>query len=146
MLSLNEKVNLEEVQFGFDDITYVQSGAGLIKKTYNYESSDDEDIGKIYIYQITVIRDIQDRFEPLYNLKYEDLVFDETKITKKRTFDDLVNFIDKQKLIIDDKKSLEYILSYSINYFSHDVIFNDIPFVVKEVVDFEDVDLPMHPI
>ncbi|WP_405305574.1 hypothetical protein [Methanobrevibacter sp.] len=144
-MSLNEKVNLEEIQFGFDDITYVQSGAGLIKKTYNYESSDDEDIGKIYIYQITVIRDIQDRFEPLYALKYEDLVFDETKITKKRTFDDLVNFIDKQKLIIDDKKSLEYILSYSINYFSHDVIFNDIPFVVKKVVDFEDVELPMHP-
>ena len=140
--------NLEEMEFGNEDIIYIQSKSGLAKGTYNIkkEDYDDEYIGNFYIYQITVTRDIEDRFEPLYNLKYEDMIFYETKIIKNKTFDELANFIKKQKLIFNEEECIEFILAVAINWYDEKDIYNDIQFVVKEKKDFMKEKLPMIPI
>ena len=93
---------------------------------------------------MTIKRDIKDRFEPVYSIKYDDLIFDETKTIENKTFDDLVNFIDKQKLIYEPKNIIEDILLYNIVY-NHGPV-NGIDFIVKEIVDFEDEMLPMNRI
>lgn len=135
---------LEEIWFEFDNTMYIQHTTGLLKAEYNWESWDfeDEPIGNIYIYQITIIRDIHDRFEPLYNLEYDDMLFNERKIIKNKTFNELINFIDKQKLIFCGKECIEFILSFAL-IFQNDEKFNGIQFVIKEKVDFEKENLPM---
>ena len=40
-------------------------------------------IGKIYIHQMEIKRDIKNRFEPVYSIKYDDLIFNETISIKK---------------------------------------------------------------
>lgn len=95
---------------------------------------------QLYIHQIVIKRDIKDRYEPLYSIKYDDYIFNETKLIKNRTFSELVNFIYKQK-VITEKSFTEYILSNCITYKHADIV-NGIEFVKKEKHDFEEEDLP----
>ena len=142
---LKEEKELDEIWFETDTTMYFQQKDGLHRAYYDQEDGDlkYEPIGRLYIYQITIIRDVYDRYEPLYNLEYEDMIYNERKIVKNRTFNDLINFIDKQKLILCGKECIEFILSVSI-IFENDRKVNGIPFVIKEKVNFGRENLPMH--
>ena len=85
---------------------------------------------------------MKDRFEPLYKIEYDDFLFDEVKTIENKTFNELINFIDKQKLIIEKKSIIEKILLYSINSCDNKSI-NEQPFIVKEKVDFKKEKLPL---
>lgn len=108
------------------------------------EDADNIPIGKMFIHQMTIKRDVKDRYEPLYSIEYDDLIFEDTKLIENKTFDDLVNFIDKQKLIYEKKDVIENIFRYNVIY-NHGPD-NYTPFIVKEKVDFEKEKLPMIPI
>ena len=127
--------NLEKVYFG---TMYYQKPKGL------YYKGEYKVIGKLYIHQIIIKRDIKDRYEQLYSIKYDDYIFNETKIIENKTYSGLVNFMDKQK-VISEKSFIEYLLSSCITY-KHDTIVNGIEFVKKEKVDFEKEGLPRHKI
>lgn len=117
-----------------------QATGGIIKE----ENHKMITIGKMYIHQIKIKRDPNNQFEPLYSMKYEDMIFDEIKTVKNKTFEELVNFIDKQKLIYGKKELIEDMILKAIIY--RHITANGIPFIVKEVVDFEKENLPMTPI
>lgn len=137
-----ETTFLQLLQLGEE---HFQKAGRMYKRKEKKEFEEDSiPIGKIYIHQMTIKRDIKDRFEPVYSIKYDDLIFDETKTIENKTFDDLVNFIDKQKLIYEPKNIIEDILLYNIVY-NHGPV-NGIDFIVKEIVDFEDEMLPMNRI
>lgn len=140
---MNEETTfLQLLQLGEE---HFQKAGRMYKRKEKKEFEEDSiPIGKIYIHQMTIKRDIKDRFEPVYSIKYDDLIFDETKTIENKTFDDLVNFIDKQKLIYEPKNIIEDILLYNIVY-NHGPV-NGIDFIVKEIVDFEDEMLPMNRI
>ena len=132
---MNEEIynkNLEKVSFY---MRCDQSPKGIHRRT-----EKDWVTEKLYIHQIIIKRDIKDRYEQLYSIKYDDYIFNETKIIENKTFAELVNFMDKQK-IATEKSFIEDLLSYSIIN-KHDKIVNGIPFVVKEKVDFEKEGLP----
>ncbi len=120
---------------------YYLTSTGIMKIQ---EDGDDIPIGKIFIHQMTIKRDVKDRYEPLYSIEYDDLIFEDTKLIENKTFDDLVNFIDKQKLIYEKKDVIENIFRYNVIY-NHGPD-NYTPFIVKEKVDFEKEGLPMNKI
>ena len=120
---------------------YCQRSTGIMKK-------QDEDtkfkVGNMYIRQMTIKKDVKDRYEPLYSMRYEDLLFDEERIVEDRTFDELVTYIKKQKLIYEKQCNIEQILTYNLVY-NHGIV-NGIDFIIKEKHDFEDEGLPMKKI
>lgn len=95
---MNEDKMLDFVWLGDE---YFQVNQGIMKQQDN---DDPINIGKIYIYQMEIKRDIKNRFEPVYSIKYVDLIFNETISIKNRLFEDLVDYIDKQKLIYEKKE------------------------------------------
>ena len=121
--------------------TYFQVPQGIMKEEENVKPIN---IGKMYIHQMTIKRDVNDRYEPLYSIKYDDLIFNELKIIENKTFDELVNFVYKQQLIYEKKSVIEDILSYNIIY-NHGTV-NGIEFIIKEKHDFEKENLPMKKI
>lgn len=136
---MNEE--MEKYPFAFLGEKYYQCPQGIMKER---DDGDDITIGKIYLHQIKIKRDIQDRYEPLYSIKYEDFIFKEIKVIKNKTFDELVNFIDKQKLIYEKKSIIEQILLYHIIY-NHGLNRGK-HLIVKEKVDFKKEDMPLTPI
>lgn len=138
VMYMNDDEMLDLVRLGEE---YFQVNQGIIK-----QQGDEKpiNIGKIYIHQMTIKRDVKDRYEPLYSIKYDDLIFNEINLIENRTFDELVNFIDKQKLIYEKHGVIENILFYNIIY-NHGTV-NGINFIVKEKVDFEKENLPLHKI
>lgn len=133
---MNEDEMLDFVWLGEE---YFQVNQGIMK-----QQDDDEpkNIGKIYIHQMGIKRDVKNRFEPVYSIKYDDLIFNETISIKNRTFEELVNFIDKQKLIYEKKSVIEDILLYNLIY-NHGTV-NGIEFIVKEKANFVRDGLPKH--
>lgn len=125
--------DLDMVEFGYGNF---QAPGGLWH--------DDDIIGGFYIHQITIKRDINDRYEPVYSIKYDDYIFNETKLIEDKTFSELVNFIDKQNLIIE-KRLIEIILLSCINDL-YDLRVNGMKFIIKEKHDFEKEGLPMKKI
>lgn len=123
---------------------YYQEAGQMYKKQEREKKDGPIPIGKIFIHQMKMTRDVKDRYEPLYSIKYDDLIFNETKTIENKTFDELVNFIDKQKLIYEKKEIIEQILLYNVIY-NHCNI-NGREFILKEVVDFKKENLPQNPI
>lgn len=116
---------------------YCQNPSGIMKKL------DDDTkikIGKMYIRQMTIKKDVTDRYEPLYSMRYDDLIFKEERIVEDRTFDELVTYIKKQKLIYEKQCNIEQILTYNLVY-NHGIV-NGIEFIIKEKHDFEKEGLP----
>lgn len=125
---MNEDEMLDFVWLGDE---YFQVNQGIMK-----QQNDDGpiNIGKIYIHQMEIKRDIKNRFEPVYSIKYDDLIFNETISIKNRLFEDLVDYIDKQKIIYEKKSKIEQILLYNLIY-NHGTV-NGAEFIVKEKIDF----------
>ena len=90
---------------------------------------------------MTIKRDVNDRYEPLYSIKYDDLIFNELKIIENKTFDELVNFVYKQQLIYEKKNIIADILKYNLIY-NHGTV-NGVDFIIKKEVDFDHEKLPM---
>lgn len=120
---------------------YCQKSTGIMKKQ---DENTEFKVGKMYIRQMTIKKDVKDRYEPLYSMRYEDLLFDEERIVEDRTFDELVTYIKKQKLIYEKQCNIEQILTYNLVY-NHGIV-NGIDFIIKEKHDFEDEGLPMKKI
>ncbi len=134
---MNEQLyekDLERVDFGYGNY---QIPGGIFHT--------DNIIGEFYIHQIIIKRDINDRYEPLYSIKYEDYIFNESKFIENKTFTELVNFIDKQQLTSENKSVIEFILSSCITD-QYDLIANGIEFIKKEKHDFELEELTMNKI
>ncbi|WP_296870591.1 hypothetical protein [uncultured Methanobrevibacter sp.] len=96
---MNEEIykkKLERIKF---TLGCRQSSEGIEHKVEN-----DFVTEKLYIHQIIIKRDIKDRYEQLYSIKYDDYIFNETKIIENKTYSGLVNFMDKQKVISEVKK------------------------------------------
>ena len=116
---------------------YCQNPSGIMKKL------DDDTkikIGKMYIRQMTIKKDVTDRYEPLYSMRYDDLIFKEERIVEDRTFDELATYIKKQKLIYEKQCNIEQILTYNLVY-NHGIV-NGIELIIKEKHDFEKEGLP----
>ena len=97
---------------------YCQNPSGIMKKL------DDDTkikIGKMYIRQMTIKKDVTDRYEPLYSMRYDDLIFKEERIVEDRTFDELATYIKKQKLIYEKQCNIEQILTYNLVY-NHGIV------------------------
>lgn len=135
---MNDDEMLDFVWLGDE---YFQVNQGIMKQQ---DDEDPKNIGKIYIRQMEIKRDVKNRFEPLYSIKYDDLIFNETISIKNRTFEELVDYIDKQKLIYEKKNVIEDILSYNLIY-NHGTV-NGIEFIVKEKANFMKKCLPMYVI
>ena len=67
--------------------------------------------GKIYFYKIIIIRDTLDLFEPHYTIKYHDLIYDEVKIIENKPFDEVIRYLQSQKLFIGDTKEIKRIIN-----------------------------------
>ena len=120
---------------------YCQGPSGIMKKL------DDDTkirIGKMYIRQMTIKKDVKDRYEPLYSMRYDDLLFKEERVVEDKTFDELVSYIKKQKLIYEKQANITDILTYNVVY-NHGTV-NNIEFIIKEKHDFELEGLPMKKI
>ena len=130
---MNEEELLDFVWLGEE---YFQVNQGIMKQQDN---KDPKNIGKIYIRQMKIKRDIANRYEPLYSIKYDDLIFNETITIENRTFEELVDYIDKQKLIYEKKSVIEDILSYNLIY-NHGTV-NGIEFIVKEKINIHGLPL-----
>ena len=132
---MNEEKMLDFVWLGEE---YFQVNQGIMKQQGD---KDPINIGKIYIRQMEIKRDIANLYEPVYSIKYDDLIFNETISIENRSFEELVDYIDKQKLIYEKKSAIEDILSYNLIY-NHGTV-NGIEFIVKEKVDFEKENLSL---
>lgn len=67
--------------------------------------------GRIYFHKIIIIRDELDLFEPLYIIKYRDLIYDELRIIENKTFDEIIRYLQAQKLFIGDTKEIKRIVN-----------------------------------
>ena len=67
--------------------------------------------GRIYFYKITIIRDELDLFEPHYTIKYHDLIYDEVRIIENKSFDEVIRYLQAQKLFIGDTKEIKRIIN-----------------------------------
>lgn len=120
---------------------YCQESSGIMKRL------DDDTkikIGKMYIRQMIIKKDVKNRYEPLYSMRYDDLLFNEERLVEDKTFDELVTYIKKQKLIYEKQVNIADILTYNVVY-NHGII-NNIKFILKEKVDFKKEGLPMKKI
>lgn len=111
---------------------YCQGPTGIMKRL-----NDDTKIkiGKMYIRQMTIKKDVKDRYEPLYSMRYNDMIFKEERLVEDKTFDELVSYIKKQKLIYEKQANITDILTYNLVY-NHGMV-NNIEFILTEKVDFE---------
>ena len=132
---MNKEKRFDYVILGED---YCQGRSGIMKK-------QDEDtkfkVGNMYIRQMTIKKDVKDRYEPLYSMRYDDLLFNEERVVEDKTFDELVSYIKKQKLIYEKQVNIADILTYNLVY-NHGII-NNIEFIIKDEVDFKKEGLPM---
>ena len=136
---MKEKIKMNNrLDFMLLGETYFQVPQGIMKEEENEKPIN---IGKMYIHQMTIKRDVNDRYEPLYSIKYDDLIFNELKIIENKTFDELVNFVYKQQLIYEKKNIIADILKYNLIY-NHGTV-NGVDFIIKKEVDFEHEKLPM---
>ena len=136
---MKEKIKMNNrLDFMLLGETYFQVPQGIMKEEENKKPIN---IGKMYIHQMTIKRDVNDRYEPLYSIKYDDLIFNELKIIENKTFDELVNFVYKQQLIYEKKNIIADILKYNLIY-NHGTV-NGVDFIIKKEVDFDHEKLPM---
>ena len=135
---MNNEKRFDYVILGED---YFQGRSGIMKK-------QDEDtkfkVGNMYIRQMTIKKDVTDRYEPLYSMRYDDLLFNKERVVEDKIFDELVSYIKKQKLIYEKQANITDILTYNLVY-NHGTV-NNIEFIIKEKHDFELEGLPMKKI
>lgn len=72
--------------------------------------------GKVYFFKITIIKDKLDLFEPVYSIKYYDFIFKELKTVENKTFDELINYLQEQKLFIGDNRTIKRIIETIIQH------------------------------
>lgn len=80
-----------------------QSKNGIYKK-----SKDKNDlIARIYINQITITKDKLELFEPVYSIKYHDILYDTQKTIENVTFDELIKKLETERLFLYDSKAIK---------------------------------------
>ena len=81
------QMNNESFDFVILGEKYCQGPTGIMKKL---DDNTKIKIGKMYIRQMTIKKDVKDRYEPLYSMRYDDLIFKEERLVEDKTFDELV--------------------------------------------------------
>lgn len=107
-ISLN--VSHEEIQFSN---TLIQKPMGILRSDSNGNLNL---VGKLLIKKIEIISDKLGLFEPVYNMEYTHLIFNQERKLHNLTFDELVNFIDSDRCILGNDKTVRSILNQIIFY------------------------------
>ena len=74
----------------FDDGLYERKKKGIDLKA------------RIFIYNITIIKDELKLFEPIFTISYKDIIYDEDKIIENVTFDELANKLYDERIFTDE--------------------------------------------
>ncbi len=103
------QARMREITFGN---TLLQNENGI----YTVKKEKLTLIGRIYIFKITIIRDELELFEPVYSIKYYDLIYKKEKFVENKTFDELIRYLQGQKLFIGDNKNIKRIIETIIQH------------------------------
>ena len=93
--------------------------------------------GRIYIEELTIVKDELGLFEPVYCIKYADLMYNQKKTINDVTFDELIQKLDSERLFLDDKKGISKLIR-QILIFGKDKKLNDNDFVKTETKVFKE--------
>ena len=119
--------------FDLSDKLYQEIGKGL------YEKKNKTDVLKasIFLYNITIVRDELEMFEPVYTVKYKDLIFNEYRVIENATFSELTSKLYDERLFIDDIAQVRRLISEIING-SHNKKIKDVKFITTETKVFKE--------
>lgn len=98
---------------------------------------EDKLIGKIYIQQITITKDLLELFDPVFTLKYYDAVFNEFKVIEDVPFKVLIQKLESEKLFLHDNKGIEKLFNEIIIQCTDKKI-NGIKFIQTETKVFKE--------
>lgn len=104
-----------------------------------YERKNNAHIlkGRIYIEELTIVKDELGLFEPVYCIKYADLMYNQKKTINDVTFDELIQKLDSERLFLDDKKGISKLIR-QILIFGKDKKLNGNAFVKTETKVFKE--------
>lgn len=103
------KKERREIEFGK---TLLQKSDGI----YSVKNEQLTLLGRIYIHQIIIIRDELELFEPVYSINYHDLIYDKEKFVENKTFDELIQYLQEQKLFIGNNTVIKRIIETIIQH------------------------------
>lgn len=93
--------------------------------------------GKIYIEELTIVKDELELFEPVYDMKYSDLLYEHKKTITNVPFDELIEILDSERLFLDDKHGISKLIR-KILIFGKDKKLKDNAFVKTETKVFKE--------
>ena len=93
--------------------------------------------GRIFIHQITIIKDELELFEPVYTLDYRDILYDKNKVIETVTFDELISKLSAERLFAGEIPQIRRTMS-KIIVESYDKKFNNQQFITKETKVFKE--------
>ena len=110
----DEKIIFKEDEIteyiAFGDGEYYQYPQGIFITNKKHGHSEEELVAKINIKKIELISDKLGLFEPVYNMTYKNLVFNQTRTLKNMTFNELASYLDNDMVVLGDDKTARKIL------------------------------------
>ena len=94
-------------------------------------------IGRINIQQIIITKDALELFEPVYTIKYFDIMYQKEKIIENETFDNLTKLLNEESLFTYELRHLRSLIK-KILIKSYDKLIDGKPLIVTETRVFKE--------
>ena len=103
-----------------------------------FENKKDTTIlkGKIFIDELTIVKDELELFEPVYNMTYSDLLYEQKKTITNVSFEELIQRLDSEKIFLEDKHGISKLIRQILIY-GKDKKINNKDFVKTETQVFK---------
>lgn len=100
----------EPKRFNLTENTY-QKKDGMYITKFKKGKKEDELIAKLYIKQIIITKDTLELFEPVYSIKYYDVLYDADKSIEDVTFEELIKKLEAERLFVYDTKDIKKLIN-----------------------------------
>lgn len=100
----------EPKRFNLTKNTY-QKKDGMYITKFKKGKKEDELIAKLYIKQIIITKDTLELFEPVYSIKYYDVLYDADKSIEDVTFEELIKKLEAERLFVYDTKDIKKLIN-----------------------------------
>lgn len=88
-----------------------QNKNGMYITKFKKGKKEDEFIARIYIKQIIITKDTLELFEPVYSIKYYDVLYDADKSIEDVTFEELIKKLEAERLFVYDTKAIKKLIN-----------------------------------
>lgn len=118
-----------------------QTKTGMYKKELKGKGKEKEEvitlIGRLNIQQIIITKDELGLFEPVYTIKYFDIMYQQERIIENETFDNLTKLLNAESLFTYELRYIRSLIK-KILIKSYDKLVGGKPFIITETRVFKE--------